>query len=149
MPFLCLASYLTAFERCTGRVHPRAWLGVQGEPDLDAVTVGQVLEGVDEAAQAAGCARHQVLTAVEHEIMQARIHEVLRESDDRRRMGIERTDALVLNEADFAGHERRVNFLDKEHERLLKQLELSQRARGGALPPPIRLQRSEDSREMT
>ena len=86
--------------------------------------------------------RKQVLAEIEHEIWMAQIHEMQREIEDRRRTELERIDALVLNEADFAGHQRWSPSYDKEHERLLKQLELSQRARGGSLPPPIRVQRS-------
>ena len=84
-----------------------------------------------------------VLTGIEHEILVANHHRLLRDNDDKRKKEIMRTDALVLSDADFAKHERRVKLLNHEYKELLQLLEVAQRARGGALPPPLRLHRSE------
>ena len=140
-------SYLVAFERCTKVEHPRGWIPgteVDEFPDLDAITIAQVLEGVDLAATAAGITRSRMLIIIEAEIKRAMINRVMRQNDDRHRTKVELVDALALGESDFALYERWVNHLDKEYDRLVKRIELAQPARGGALPPPIRVHRSED-----
>ena len=145
VPLQAAGAYVHAFERYTGTRHPRGWLRTTPKdefPDLNAVTVGQILEGVDEVAKTSGSTRSSILPGIECEIRTALIRQAVREGENRRRTEIRRTDALVLSDADFALHERRVNFLDKEYDRLVQRIELSQRARGGALPPPIRIQRS-------
>jgi hypothetical protein len=139
------APYIMAFERTTSMKHPRSWLpGGDEFPDTDSVALNQVLEGVDLAAKSIGAPRGLVLAQIEDEIRSAIAHRVMRLNDDRRRRKVDLVDALALSESDFARYERWVNHLDKEYERLMKRLELAQRARGGALPPPIRLHRSDD-----
>ena len=142
-----VASYLTAFERCTRVKHPRGWISTvddAGYPNVDAVSIAQVLEGVDLAAKAAGFTRRKMLAIIEIEIKWAILHRAMRRNEDHHRREIRLVDALALSESDFAFYERWVTLLDKEYDRLLKRLETAQRARLGALPAPIRLHHSED-----
>jgi hypothetical protein len=140
------SSYLTAFKRRSGVKHPSGWIPATDEggfPDL-VPTVAQLLEGVDLAAKAAGCTRAKMLVMIEDEIRVAIVNRVQRRNDDHHRREIELVDALALREPDFAYYERWVNLLEREYDRLFKRLETAQRARGGTLPPPIRLHHSEE-----
>ena len=142
IPPLLVASFLTAFKRATNMEHPRNWPASANDPtvpDLEAVTVRHVLEGVEVAATAMKTDVFHVLARIDSEIDDALVHQMVRRADDQRNKAIMRTNALVLNDADFASHERRIAHLDKEYDRLLHRLEVAQRARGGALPPPIRV----------
>ena len=143
--FGLLMAYVTAFERVTGQTHPKIWLPQEDELDAQflPVTVGQLLAQLEAGASKAGMTKLQLVSQMGVEFHRAHLCQVLRSQDDRRNREIQLNDALVLNEADFAAHERRVNHLDKEYERLERRLETAQRARGGALPPPLRLHRSE------
>jgi hypothetical protein len=144
-----VASYLTAFKRSTRVEHPRGWIPAVDDTgyldlDLEVVSIAQVLEGVDLAAKAAGFTRNKMLAIIEMEIKSAVLHRAMRRNDDHHRREIGLVDALALSESDFAYYERWVTLLDKEYDRLFKRLEVSQRARKGQLPPPVRLHHSED-----
>jgi hypothetical protein len=150
VPPKAVVSFLLAYERVTGSFDLFAELGSlraqdhdQGPFDPYAISVGQIHGWIQLAARGLGVSDRFVIDGIETEIRTAFHHELLRQNDLARRDEILSADALVLNGVDFAGHERRVNLLDKEYERNLKWLEVSQRARGGALPPPIRLHHSE------
>ena len=146
VPLEALVSYLTAFERAMGFPHPSVWppapQGIE-LPESPTVAVRELVKPIAEVAKKHGVREFQVCLRIVREIDQAHLHQWLRRSDDIRKRVIELNDAWVLNDADFAAHERRVNHLDKEYERLERRLETFQRARGGVLPPPLRLHRSE------
>ena len=153
VPAKTACSFMLAYQRFRGSVehvlgpiHPTGSAfqePMPALPDPSAVTVGQLRGWVELAAQTTGLSERLVLAGIEAEIGRAFLHQQLRQNDDRRRDEILRADALVLTSADSHDHERRVNFLDKEYDRLVNRLEVSQRARtGAALPPPVRLHRS-------
>ena len=147
LSWIPVASFLTAFKRATHMDHPMNWPASADDPtapDIESITVKHVREGIDEAAKKLRISAFKVLARIDYEISQAIVHKITRRSDDKRKKAISRTNALVLNDADFASHERRVAHLEKEHSRLEHRLEVAQRARGGVLPPPIRVKFSED-----
>ncbi len=141
VPPISLATWLFAFDKAFEIPHPRNWVpepGDQAIPDFD-ITVGDVMDGVDQVAKALGRPRCFILSGVEVELYNALARQLERAEHDLRIKAAMRIDSVILTKEDFAGHERRVLFLDKEYDRLLQRLELAQRARGGALPPPIRV----------
>ena len=146
-PPMSLAPFLVAFERVTHMKHPRNWPPSADDPtapDLGAITVKHVLEGVEAAATALKSDVFHLLADLEREIIEALCYKSARQSDDQRNKAVMRTNALVLNDVDFTRHERRVALLEKEYDQLLHRLEVAERARGGALPAPIRVKISEN-----
>ncbi len=146
LPLEALESFRFALESGTDIELPLRKLRTSESEtlDLNAVTAGQVLAVIDETAKTLGVSQFDLLDAVAQEINRAIMNQAMRDEDDVRRKNIQRTDALVLSDNDSARHDKRVNQLDKEYDRSLKRLELSQRARGDDLPPPIRLHHSEE-----
>ncbi len=135
-----------AFERCAGHALPAFWLdGAEGH-ELPAfkITAKQLLDVVQEDARSHGMEPFRLLGSIELEAGRATIHQQLRRREETVKTEEKRVSALILSDSEFSQHERRVNLLEKEYDRLVRRLEISQRARGGMLPAPIRLQVGEE-----
>ena len=77
------------------------------------------VEGVEAAATALTSGVLDLLIDLKCEIVEAQVYKFMRQSEDQRNEAVMRTNALVLNDVDFAGHERRLALLDEEFDRLL------------------------------
>ena len=77
------------------------------------------VEGVEAAATALTSGVFDLLIDLKCEIVEAQVYKFMRQSEDQRNEAVMRTNALVLNDVDFAGHERRLALLDEEFDRLL------------------------------
>ena len=102
-------------------------------------TVGLVRQCVE--ASAAHCQKkpQHVIWEAGHEAETAKFHQDLRRatSDNRDRLRAAR--ALLPSDKELEKHMRYGTHLDKEYERLTRQLEDCQLARADSLPPPIRI----------
>jgi hypothetical protein len=103
-------------------------------------TVGEVQGWLDQVAEQVGATRDQVLSDVRREVTAALVLQRMRSEEDGRVQALALSIAYLPNDGD-AGREMRYGaYLDREFERLVKNLEKFQRARQGTLSTPIRIE---------
>jgi hypothetical protein len=107
--------------------------------DVEGWNVGLVRQCVEAAAARCNMEPERVIKEARREADAAWFHQDLRRQASKHREQLRVARALLPANKELEKFMRYGTYLDKEYDRLMRNLENSQRARANALPPPIRI----------